>query len=372
MAAPTAVVMPDYAGPVGFALQGLTGAATGLTQAAQARTEQARWDKDMELRYQTLAEEKRNNRLTLEQRDRFAVMEDLRARELQTQGENFQQHLLQDVTQPWEGAQNDENRKVQMHGIERDYQSSTWATQKAWEANMSQVAEQQRQFSETDGYKMDLVSRAMGGRTYQEIATDANTFETVVNQITDGILGAQRTSNAPGVAQAPAAEREAAHQEALDWLQNAPTKEEAYFGKAQKLAVAMSVAKANGPMAYATGHDLVLADPSSVPGWAENFPGKKPRDISSIPSHDLRMDTNIMNLITDAVIQSEGLDSFARKADIEPYVMSEIMKQTSAMYVGGPRIEAFYKDLLLSRMYPDPTDPAAAASADVTLVGGAD
>lgn len=399
-----AVVYKGYEGPTGFILDALGGATAGIAAAEVKKEEIRQWTADMEYKWRTLQEQVRAGNLNREQQERFQEMDDERTRTLQAQqidADQFRDEMsrkfTREVEQPFLAAQKELDRfstergqdlelQSRLDASKKQLQASTFATTKQFEAETSRQARERFEFTQRDGYLVDVVDQVLAGRRAEQLTPEE--LQNVSSQVEEALLDRARLTGAPGVTQASVAERAAAKAQAQDYLLHADEKKQAYFDRQLKYAEleANSRAKAAGSLGISTGLRYAPPGASEWVLWKAGGlpPMTAPRASDSMGFKDKNLESQIFDLFVEAKLAAGGAKFSAvfpttdlrMREPIYDQYKTQIAALVQQMDVKSPEIQEYYRELFYKIMFPEtqlqgaPPIPAATAPAPAAPAGG--
>lgn len=312
------------------------------------------WDEDMEFRYQNLADLNNNQRLDRDQRDRFSQMEDLRAREMQKAGFDFQEYYAKKVEQPFQADQNAQDRAVQRRGQDKVYSASVYATRKSFEANQTDLEERKRQFHATRGNTVDMASEVLGGNDYNTLTPELQAQ--ALRKAVELDLGQGRLNGQDGVIQATQDEIAQSQVKMQAILQDLPGQREQVVKERLRYAQEEAALK-NGLSLQTTGKgtmDLALKTQADTPDWAIRELGVPDRDPQYMVQSDIPKHYEIVGMMSEVTnrLAAEGWREESRTLLLDLY-RPQIRSLTMGMYDANPKVQEYYDSMLQNVVYPE-------------------
>lgn len=359
------------------AVSGLAGAFSGAAEGEQ-RNEQKRqfnetnqldknklseqqleWDADMEFRYKNLKQMADENKLTRDQSERFKQLDIMRAREEQKSGQDFQVMYAQQVQQPFETVQNALNRKTTERGQTLDYNASTYATTRGFQANMTTLADRRNELRNRLGTGVQVASDVLGPNRWEAMTPEQQAA--AVQQGVELDLGVSRVHGGEGIIKATPEEQAASAARVRDAMENFDARKAEYHGELSGISAAESAVR-NGQQVDAVGTAPLKFTSTPDTTWSAAFPTSPPRDRSSMSPNDASLNDEIVAEVIPAIYgQAMTGDEHFRQSQQKVW-QSMLYAKVSQMDNQSAAIRGYYDNLLLSKLYPD--HGAASASID--------
>lgn len=308
------------------------------------------WDEDMEHKYSVLKQAKDEGKLNRDQQERFARMDDARAREMQKSQLDFNIYFAKKVEQPFMAEQAEMDRTVTKRGQDLTYRADTYRTKKTWDAEMSRLAENRNQSQRTAGTAITIGTEILGNQDFHNLLPEQQAA--VVQRATEQYIGIDRMRGSPGVEQATAEEIAAATDHVTDVLANLPAR------KAEFMDTQLQLAKAQSAVRNAAGASIEHRAPfktlAPTKEWASLGLGVAERDPKSMAPDDYTLHNEIFALVGEARAEMASGAWDDRGAEVvESEYYPEIMKRISQMQVQDDQVRDYYKAMLSNVIYPN-------------------
>lgn len=308
------------------------------------------WDEDMEHKYSVLAQAKSEGKLNRDQQERFARMDDARAREMQKSQLDFNIYFAKKVEQPFMAEQAEMDRTVQRRGQDLTYRADTYRTKKTWDAEMSRLAENRNQSQRTSGTAITIGTEILGNQDFHTL--DDAQKAAVIQRATEQYIGIDRMRGSPGVEQATAQEIAAATDHVTDVLANLPARKAEFIDTQLQLAKAQSAVR-NASSAFTEFRAPFKTLPPTKE-WAEMGYGVAERDPKSMDEDSFRLHNKIIGLVEEArseMVSGAWNEVGAEVVETEYY--PQIMQHISQMQVQDEQVRTYYQKMLANVIYPN-------------------
>jgi len=311
---------------------------------------QVQWDEDMEYRFTNLRQMAEDNRLNRAQADKFNSMADIRAREMQRAGFDFQEYFTKKIEQPFAAEQNEADRKVTRRGQSLQYAEGMDSNLKQYRASMTALEEQKRQHQSDSGTAITIGTEILGDLAYMSMPPEQQAA--ALQRATEKYIGLGRVRGSEGVTQTTAEEYSAAEDHMRDVLLNLPARKATYVDEQMKMASIQSGLR-NGIQVSTTGSGQMSFLPAT-PSWNAAGFGVPDRDPNAMTPNDNQLHGEMLAKLAEIRVKhkTEGWDQYG--ADLQMNMARpELTGIIGQMHDKSPYVQEYYDKMLQAVIYPE-------------------
>lgn len=314
---------------------------------------QIQWDEDMEHKYTVLRQAKEEGKLNRDQQERFARMDDNRAREMQKAELDFNVFFAKKVQQPFQADQNEKDRFVTKRGQSLQYSEGMDRNRKTFQAEMTRIEETRRQSQSTAGTAITIGTEVLGDTDFHALTTEQQAA--VVDRGSELLLGVGRMRGAEGVVQSTPAEVAAAKDQMLDVLANLPARKSEFLETQRQLATQSRMAS-NAMSMEATG-SIPFGTVADTPEWKQLGLGVKDRDPRSIPPDDMDKHHEILAIMGEirGEASSGGWNDRGLEV-VEAEYWPQVQAKIQEMRIKDKSVQDYYQAMFANVLYPRGAD----------------